>query len=48
MFGDDDTMENHTYLFKEETRLQMKGGAIGLKVTQALARLYNNLHAMVG
>ena len=33
-------VENHTYLFKEETRLQMKGGTIGLKVTQALARLY--------
>ena len=33
-------VENHTYLFNEETRLQMKGGAIGLKVTQSLARLY--------
>ena len=32
--------ENHTYLFNEETRLQMKGGAIGLKITQSLARLY--------
>ena len=33
-------IENHTYQFNEETRQQMKGGAIGLKVTQALARLY--------
>ena len=33
-------MQNHTYLFNNTIRLQTKGGAIGLKVTQALARLY--------
>jgi hypothetical protein len=33
-------MENHTYTFNNMIRLQKKGGAIGLKVTQALARLY--------
>ena len=33
-------MNNHTYQFKDSIRLQTKGGAIGLKVTQALARLY--------
>ena len=34
------SMTNHMYLFKNTIRLQTKGGAIGLKVTQALARLY--------
>ena len=34
------TMNNHTYTFDNSIRLQAKGGAIGLKVTQALARLY--------
>ena len=33
-------MENHTYTFNGTVRLQRKGGAIGLKVTQAVARLY--------
>ena len=33
-------VDNHTYLFNQETRLQTKGGAIGLKITQALARIY--------
>ena len=33
-------MEGYTYLFTQETRLQIEGGTIGLKVTQALARLY--------
>ena len=33
-------MNNHTYEFNDTIRLQSKGGAIGLKVTQALARLY--------
>ena len=34
------SMTNHVYLFKNTIRLQTEGGAIGLKVTQALARLY--------
>lgn len=34
------SMTNHTYLFNDTVRLQTKGGAIGLEVTQALARLY--------